>query len=59
MSFQTTADLETLSKYSRRARGGGRETNDDSIGMILPTECMESPENAFKFNLNCKNDSPQ
>lgn len=51
MSFQTTADLEPLSNYSRRAEGWGREiviglTKDDITGMILAiywkcsTSCM-------------------
>lgn len=40
MSFQTTADLEPLSNYSRRAEGWGRgivigQTKDDITGMIL------------------------
>lgn len=53
MSFQTTADLEPLSSFSRRAEGWGRgivigQTKDDITGMILviywkwPTGCMAS-----------------
>lgn len=53
MCFQTTADLDTLSNYSRRARWGGGGigwTKDDIISMILAlnqewsTCCMASSD---------------